>query len=213
MATNYIPALHYQSLDRFYDPLVSLLGYGRTFHDLVANQLSLKEGDAVLDIGAGTGTLAILLKQRVPSARVVGLDIDPAILTIARDKASLAEAEVQWVEAPAQDLPFPSRSFDRGVSTLALHHLRTADKRACLNEAARVLRPEGVFLLADFGPLLIPGGHLVNRVLAHNIVEQVGDNFAGRLPALLLEAGFRDVNTVAVFRRHVHLIRAVMPKA
>ncbi|MEW5847966.1 MAG: methyltransferase domain-containing protein [Myxococcota bacterium] len=211
MATNYIPALRYQRLDRFYDPLVTLLGYGRSFHTRVAELLALQPGEAVLDVGAGTGTLAILLKQRVPSARVVGLDIDPAILEIAGEKARNAGVDVEWKEAPAQDLPFRAQSFDRVVSSLAFHHLRSADKHAAMEEVARVLRPGGMFLLADMGPLQLPGAGVVNRLLAFNVVEQVGDNFAGRIPAMLRAAGFRDVTTAGVFRRHVHLWRAWKP--
>lgn len=118
--------------------------------DLIA-QANIRAGQSVLDLGCGTGTLTILIKQTHPDARVVGLDADEKILEIARDKARKTKAEIVFDEGRAFRLPYADQSFDRVVSSLVLHHLTREDKQRALKEAYRVLRADGEIHIVDFG--------------------------------------------------------------
>jgi ubiquinone/menaquinone biosynthesis C-methylase UbiE len=86
----YVPALSFDALTRFYDPLVALTLRERKLKGRLLEQARIAPGHAVLDVGCGTGTLALMAKQREPRARVVGLDGDPAVLAIARRKLARA---------------------------------------------------------------------------------------------------------------------------
>jgi ubiquinone/menaquinone biosynthesis C-methylase UbiE len=148
----------------------------------------------VLDLGCGTGTLAIMAAAHAPSARIVGLDMDPDILAIARRKVVRSGTRVTLAEGSATDPPFAPGSFDRVLTTLVLHHLTTDQKRRALAAARRLLRPGGELHVADFGR---PHTALM-RLLAHGIhrfdgSDATGANLRGELPGLVREAGFADV--------------------
>lgn len=98
----------------------------------------------VLDIATGTGFTALALAPHV--AEVVGLDIAPGMLAQAA-KRGVGVPNVSWVEAPADHLPFDDANFDLVTSRIAPHHF--PDVPAFLAESRRVLKPSGVFVLAD----------------------------------------------------------------
>ena len=144
--------------------------------------------------GCGTGTLALLIKRSRPGAHVVGLDIDPRILAIARRKTQRAGVALELLEGSATEPPFAPASFDRVLTTLMLHHLTTAQKRAALTAARRLLRPGGELHVADWGK---PHNALMRVAsLGFRLVdggETTDANLRGQLPALIAAAGFADV--------------------
>jgi SAM-dependent methyltransferase len=192
----YIPALRFRWLTRLYDPVVRLSTREREFKRLLIEAIPMGSR-RILDVGCGTGTLAILLKEHFPNAEVVGLDGDPQVLDIARRKLRAARVDVALMEGMAQELPFDSESFDRAVSSLVFHHMTTDVKRRALAAIHRVLEPGGTFVLADWGR-----PHNVGMRLAFLGVqlldgfETTGDNVRGALPDLMREAGFEDVSEV-----------------
>src|SRR5262249_25865878 len=105
----------------------------------------------VLDLGCGTATLTILIKQTHPHTEVTGLDGDAKILKIASRKIARTGVEITLNEGLASQLPYSDKSFDRVVSSLVLHHLTVEDRRRALSEAFRILRPGGELHIADFG--------------------------------------------------------------
>src|SRR5688572_20535906 len=112
----YIPALHWKALTPFFDIVVRITARERAVKRRLLDQADIGADDAVLDIGAGTGTLAIWLKQRCPDARVTALDADPDVLTLARRKAAAAHCEIEFVEGFSTELPFTEDSFDTVLS-------------------------------------------------------------------------------------------------
>ncbi|WP_437815499.1 class I SAM-dependent methyltransferase [Sorangium sp. So ce1078] len=195
----YIHALGPAVLTRFYDPAVRLLIREEAFRSQLVSHMQLAPGQRVLDVGCGTGTLAVLAQQRHPGVEVHAVDGDDKVLAIAREKAARAGAGVRFERAMAWELPYPDGTFDRVVSTLMFHHLAADDKRRAAEEILRVLRPGGALLLADFGsPRAAPGRAVVRALrwferLAHrhdDLVHRFDDNLADRLPAVLTGAGF-----------------------
>ena len=91
--TAYLPALRWKALTPLFDAVVRVTARETAMKERLLDQAGIAPGRAVLDLGAGTGTLAIRIKQRCPTARVVGLDADRDILAIARSKAAAARCE------------------------------------------------------------------------------------------------------------------------
>jgi SAM-dependent methyltransferase len=158
--------------------------------------LEVLEGEParVLDLGCGSGTLAIALAAAPGPHRVTGIDGDPEILDMARAKPG--SEDVEWVEGLADHLPFEDGSFDRVVTSLLLHHLEPPVKRAALAEAHRVLRPGGRLHVADFGRSQDPLMRLMFAGLQMlDGRSNTADHPAGRLPGMVAEAGFADVES------------------
>jgi ubiquinone/menaquinone biosynthesis C-methylase UbiE len=188
--STYLPALRFQALTQLYDPVVRLTSREGRFKELLVDQAAPAPGQRILDLGCGTGTLALQVKQRVPQADVVGLDADPEMLAQARRKAEQAGVELELTEGFSTKLPYEDASFDRVLSTLFFHHLDPEPKRRTAREIARVLRTGGELHVADWGKPSDPimaAAFLGIRLL--DGFENTADNVNGDLPAIFEEAG------------------------
>lgn len=193
----YIPALGHDLLTPLYDPLLRLFMREEEFKRRLVGQVRIGKGDRVLDLGCGTGTLTIMVKQVQPEAEVVGIDGDAKVLEIARDKAAQAGVEMVLDRGMSYQLPYPDSSFDRVLSSLMLHHLSTADKNRTLAEVFRILLPGGELHVVDFGPPRTLYSRLVAAVAARS--EQVAVNIKGLLPEMFREVGFEGVEETGQF--------------
>ena len=136
-----------------YDILLAVLTLGREgrFRERLLEPARLEPGESVLDIGCGTGTLAMAAKRRVgASALVSGIDPSPEMIARGKRKASRAGVDISFEIASAQSLPFADARFDVVTSTVMLHHLRRAARVEAIVEARRVLKPGGRLLVVDF---------------------------------------------------------------
>jgi ubiquinone/menaquinone biosynthesis C-methylase UbiE len=188
-----------------YDFLAWLLLLGREgpFRERLVRLARLEPGQSVLDIGCGTGSLAIAAKRRVgPSGTVQGIDASPEMIARARKKAGKAGVDVAFTNGVVESLPFPDRHFDAVLSTLMLHHLPRAARQQCAREMRRVLKPGGRVLAVDFGgptgdrKSLIEHFHRHGRVDVHDIIN------------LLSKAGFEIVEAGAVGMRDLNFVLA-----
>lgn len=152
MKTNekYVPALNFDWLTPLYDPVVKWLMPETKFKSHLVERARIGAGHRVLDVGCGTATLTVLVKQSHPDAEVFGLDGDAKILGIARGKAAKACVALTLTEGMSFRLPYADESFERVLSSMMLHHLTNENKRLTLEEAFRVLRPGGGLHVADF---------------------------------------------------------------
>ena len=193
ISAQYIPALSYHWLTRFYDPLMRWGMREATFKRRLVKQANLLPGMQVLDLGCGTGTLTILAKQSRPEANLTGLDIDPQVLLIAQNKAEKAGVKIKWDIGLANALPYPDSSYDRVLTSLVFHHLTSDDKRRAFYEIFRILRDGGELHFVDFGA---PQSRLMQPIAAFfSRLEEAADNFEGRLPGMMALAGFEVEET------------------
>jgi ubiquinone/menaquinone biosynthesis C-methylase UbiE len=182
----YLPAAGQDWLLPFYDPLVRLLGADAARRTLL-DQAILCSGHRVLDIGCGTGTLALLIKRLHPDVKVVGVDPDPKALARAKRKAERSAVSVQFDQGFSNELPYPEESFDRIFSTFMFHHLMEDQKEKTLCEVCRILKSGGTFHLLDF----ITGesnGHGPARRFIHS-PHRLKDNSEERILTLMSQAG------------------------
>jgi ubiquinone/menaquinone biosynthesis C-methylase UbiE len=148
----------------------------------------MQPGDAVLDVGCGTGTLAMEVARRVGRAgRVAGVDPGTEQIARARAKAARRHVPIEFQIGVIEQLPFPDQTFDVVLSTLMMHHLPNALKRQGLAEIARVLKPGGRLVIADFKRKQERQGQAARF--------HAGGSNMQDLAALVSDAGFSEVET------------------
>src|SRR5262249_50187007 len=167
----------------------------------IINLAGLQPGTSVLDIGCGTGTLAISAARCVgPTAAVYGIDASPPMIARANWKARRAGANAVFEVAVAEQLPYPDRRFDVVFSTLMLHHLPRKTRQQCAAEIRRVLRPGGRLVAVDF--TRAPHGGLLAHFHRHGHVN-IQD-----VVELLGQAGLTTVRTGPLGVNHLHFVLA-----
>ena len=159
------------------------------------------EGDRVLDVACGTGAVARYSAPLVgPTGRVVGLDLNPAMLTIARGMPVPEGIAIDWREGNAVALPFANGSFDVVCCQQGLQFF--PDKAAALQEMFRVLAPVGSLALAvwrglEHQPFYAALTEALERYVSAEAAASLRAAFtlaqAAELRALLAEAGFRNI--------------------
>ena len=191
---HYVPALKYRRLTRHYDKVVSWTTRESVFRQKLLNQANVGENDRVLDLACGTGTMALMIKSRHPGTVVAGLDGDPQILALARQKTKRARLDIEFSQGLSFSMPYPSSEFDVVFSSLFFHHLKPDEKSRTMAEVHRVLKPGGMLHICDWGRpenLVLRAAFLGVRLL--DGFEVTRDNVAGRLPLFIQKAGFGDV--------------------
>lgn len=176
----YIPGMGKHYLLPLYDIAHHVFGL-RPIHQQMITLAGLRDGHRVLDVGCGTGNLLRSTGKRHPNAELFGLDPDPKALVRARRKARRAGLTVRLDRGFAQELPYADGSFDRVLSSLMLHHLDSASKDELLAEVHRVLRPDGLLVLAD--AVFDEHGHGHRSRMPELIRDNVGDGVARRIAA------------------------------
>ncbi|MFJ8431360.1 class I SAM-dependent methyltransferase [Kitasatospora sp. NPDC094019] len=201
---------------RLYDPVVALTRE-RLWRSLAAMHVAPRPEDVVVDVGCGTGSLAVLLNRVEPRATVIGVDPDPETLAVARRKAAVAGGTVDWRLGMGDAVAaiVGAGTADTVVSSLVLHQCPVPMKRAVLASMHETLRPGGKLVIADYGKQRTAAMRLAFRFV--QLADGKADtqpNADGILPRLIAEAGFHDVReseTVATVTGSLSLYVARRP--
>lgn len=148
--TTFTPALGRGSFTGVYDLAIRLLTRERRWREALLAQVAPGPGETILDVGCGTGSFAIMLKQVAPGTRVIGLDPDPQVLAIAADKAERAGVAIEWRQGFARDAAAFAGCIDKAVSSLVFHQVPPAGKCEGLAAMFAAVRPGGEVHIADY---------------------------------------------------------------
>lgn len=192
---------------RHYDGLLALLSLGR-IRGLRARTVALARlapGEAVLDVGCGTGDLTLRTATLVgPTGMVRGIDAAPEMVAVARRKATRAGAAIDFRVAAVEALPFPDATFDVALSSLMLHHLPDDLKHWGLAEIRRVLRTGGRLVIVDLRRPVTRAGRAALALLFHGGLKVGAQDYG----ALLAAAGFSMIDTGRLGRAPFGFARA-----
>src|SRR5262245_32733626 len=169
-------------------------------HDLL-EFAHLRVGEKVLDVACGTGIVARLAWPNViPSGRVVGLDVNPEMLEIARARSRQQAADITWTQGNVSDMSFPSNDSDLVLCQHGLQYF--PERSAALNETHRVLSAGGRLIASVWRPISFNPGHSVfadvlERWVSHEAAATRRAPFKlsdrSELCQLMSATGFHDV--------------------
>ena len=181
---------------KYYDLFTSPFGQGDRFFQQLAELAGIREGDRVLDVGCGTGTLGIREKEMAgDKGYVAGIDASKQMISIAQEKVTKKNTDVDFKPGLIEDIPYDDNYFDVVTSSMMTHHLPSFLKKKGFQEVFRVLKPEGHFLLVDFGK----PDNLFAKFFIYLLLywtESTRANIQGMIPELLEKAGFKQVKIV-----------------
>ncbi len=152
----------------FYDPAIKLLflplGGERRYRRRLLKFLSPQTGEKILDLGCGTGTNTLELARFVGNGKVIGIDISSKMIEVAQKKLKQSGlTNLQFVKGTSHQLPFENNSFDKILTSFALHEMEENIRLATLKEVNRVLKPQGELFVIEL--------HLPPSFLARNFFK------------------------------------------
>lgn len=148
-AQEFTPAAGRFAPTGFYDRGVALLTREAVWRRELLQVLGPANGETILDVGCGTGSLALLIKRAAPGAHVVGLDPDPQALSIARRKANAAGIRIEWRQGFAREAA-DGGAFDKVVSSLVFHQVQVDEKKAGMAAMFAAANAGGTICIADY---------------------------------------------------------------
>lgn len=194
--------LRFARLAPFYDAGVRLCGIvaggEERIRRKVLDLLPLRGDETVLEVGCGTGTVAMMIARRMTEGgAILGLDPSPEMLARARKKLSVAPSSALLIEGTGSQLPLPDASIDSLVLFLALHEMAHGDRIAALREGVRVLKQGGHLLIGELHRPSTHLGRLLLQLLLLVEEEEASDFFRRGLENILIEAVEEKLERVA----------------
>jgi ubiquinone/menaquinone biosynthesis C-methylase UbiE len=153
----------------------------------------------ILDLGCGTGSTTIMLKQAFPQAQVTGLDLSPYMLVMADHKAKNADLNIQWRHGNAEATSLPDASFDLVTASLLFHETPPTVSQSILRESFRLLTAGGEVLISDGNQKTIRQVEWLTEVFEEPYIK---DYAAGSVDAWMGAVGFEAVQTKDLFLIH-----------
>lgn len=153
----------------------------------------------ILDLGCGTGSTTLMLKQAFPQADLIGLDLSPYMLVRAEDKARTQSLDISWRHGNAEKTAFPDASFDLVTASLLFHETPVAVSQTILQECFRLLVAGGQVLILDGSQKSLRQLDWLNDIFAEPYIrEYAADSLDARMGAV----GFEAVRTEEVWWIH-----------
>ncbi len=153
----------------------------------------------ILDLGCGTGSTTLMLKQAFPQAEVIGLDLSPYMLVRAEDKARKAGLDIQWLHGNAEQTGFSDADFDLVTASLLFHETPPTISQSILRESYRLLKVGGEVLILDGSQKTLRQLEWLNNVFEEPYIR---DFAVGSVDAWMGAAGFEAVQTQELWLIH-----------
>jgi ubiquinone/menaquinone biosynthesis C-methylase UbiE len=122
------------------------------FRRHIVELAALRGNERLLDAGCGTGLMVRHIALQHPACRLHGIDLSPNVIAVAHKSTAQRGLEPDLRVGSITDLPYPDGAFDVVITNIMYHHLDMVEKRQAVAEIARVLRPGGRYVAAEFGP-------------------------------------------------------------
>lgn len=196
MKTSHTPPLGFAALTPFYDHVIAAMTRETVWRGLLVKHLDAQAGEDILDVGAGTGSLAIAITKDEPGCTYRGVDPDADAVSIARRKAANAGSRASFEVGNLLARPDREQQcVDKIVCSLVLHQVPIKEKRRLLSAMFKWLRPGGRLLIADYGLQPTRAMQIAFRATVQLIDGKVDTqpNADGILPRLIEEAGFLNI--------------------
>lgn len=153
----------------------------------------------ILDLGCGTGSTTLMLKQAFPQAEVIGIDLSPYMLFMADYKAKKAGLDIQWLHGNAEETGFPDASFDLLTASLLFHETPSKVTQSILHECFRILMPGGEVVILDGNQKTMRQVDWLTEVFEEPYIK---DFAVGSVDAWMGAAGFEAVQTQELWWVH-----------
>lgn len=176
-----------------YRKISALFGMGPKFYRKGLGSIALGPGMRALDLGCGPGALSFALAERAHHASsITGIDLSDDQLHYAKRFSGNYRCGLDFRKNSMDELPFPDGHFDLVMTSMAIHETPPEVRRGAIREAARVLKPDGTFLLVDWGrPKLGLWGIVWFPFVRFG--EMNRDNWNNVYPALCRQCGLDQV--------------------
>lgn len=133
-----------------YDLLIRIFTREGVWRPRLIERILLHPAQKILEVGCGTGTLAIKNKLKRGSTHLIAIDPDPQVLDIARSKARAAGTEIDFIEGFLDQQSFGKAEFDVIYCSLVLHQVPLQAKINIIEQMITLLKPGGVLHIADY---------------------------------------------------------------
>lgn len=145
------PTLFYKVMSKFYDLLdvIYFRKYDTSPRKVVYD--AIKDKDKILDLCTGTGTTAINIAKKNASVEIIGIDLSKNMLNVAKSKIKKGKiSNVKFDLMDATNLSFDDECFDKVLLSLVLHEINEGVASNIINEAIRVLKPNGEIIITEW---------------------------------------------------------------
>lgn len=195
---------------RIYDAAVNLVSWGKEqdIRAVTIGLASLQAGNCVLEVGCGTGSLALAAKKQIEAyGSVFGIDASPEMIDVAKLKVAQNGIDVNFQLGLIEDIPFANQTFDVVLSSMMFHHLPGDElKRQGFAEMYRVLKPGGRLLIVD---VEAPANLLYRVLYPILLVHFWVSNSLGDYKALMEDVGFTEIEVGRTSYGGLSFIRAI----
>tara|TARA_R110001583_G_scaffold158611_1_gene310521 strand:- start:5436 stop:6035 length:600 start_codon:yes stop_codon:yes gene_type:complete len=190
----FIPALGYNWLTILYYMAIKITMPEKKFRNRLIEYLNPQTEEQILEFGFGVGhNLTIVIEQN-KNTSFIGLDTDPKVKHISQKKFKDLGIEIKLDLYDGQALPYDDNRFDKVFSSLVFHQLEKEAKLFSLKETHRVLNPNGLFIIGDWGnPKSILMRMLFSVVQILDGFETTAGNVKGLIPCYMTSMRFMDV--------------------
>ena len=192
----FTPALGFACLTPWYDLVVRLLTRERRWRSRLLEAIKPGPDDHILDVGCGTGQLALAILRQANGAHFVGVDPDPQVLALARRRLNAAGLPAELLQGFLDASLFERQPrFNKAVSSLVLHQVPVPEKHRILGLMHELLQPGGAVFIADYAeqPTQLMRALFASTVQRIDGRTNTQPNVRGILPQLLQAVGFTGI--------------------